>query len=195
MNYKDYIDVVKFKQLSKAVFENAVAHGWHEKPLSKAHHMGMIITEVAEAVEADRRGKRAMTNEFDALLNDRAKSEQWYRLRFQDEYGIYIKGSVEEEFADIVIRIFDMAQEIHGDRMVWKGYYPWSNTYHENEGFAENAWYFVKEVLNWGTMNISDSVSFIFDWADHLGIDLNKHIEWKMKYNELRDYKHGGKKY
>ena len=27
------------------------------------------------------------------------------------------------------------------------------------------------------------------------GIDLWQHIEWKMKYNELRSYKHGGKKY
>jgi hypothetical protein len=43
--------------------------------------------------------------------------------------------------------------------------------------------------------DISDSVSFMFDWAHHLDIDLWQHIEWKTKYNELRPYKHGGKKY
>lgn len=30
---------------------------------------------------------------------------------------------------------------------------------------------------------------------DYFGIDLDTHIKWKMKYNELRPYKHGGKKY
>lgn len=29
----------------------------------------------------------------------------------------------------------------------------------------------------------------------HPDIDLDTHIKWKMKYNELRPYKHGGKKY
>ena len=42
---------------------------------------------------------------------------------------------------------------------------------------------------------ISGSVSYIFDWADHMKIDLWKHIELKMRYNEMRPYKHGGKKY
>ena len=44
-------------------------------------------------------------------------------------------------------------------------------------------------------MSISDCVSYMFDWAQHLGSDLGQHIEWKMKYNKLRPYKHGGKKY
>lgn len=67
--------------------------------------------------------------------------------------------------------VCDMAQEVHGDRMRWLGYYPWGQVYHEDKSFIENAWYFIREVLNWGTMNISDSVSFMFDWAQDLGID------------------------
>ena len=95
----------------------------------------------------------------------------------------------------MVIRILDMTQEIHGSDMCWQGYYPYMQVYQENKSFLENAWYFIRDVLNWGTMNISDSVSFMFDWAHHLDIDLWQHIEWKTKYNELRPYKHGGKKY
>ena len=120
---------------------------------------------------------------------------QWYESWFQVYYREYIKGSIEEEFADIVIRIFDMAQGIHGDKMVWKCYYPYGDRFMQDKSFVENAWHFTKETLNWGTMNITDSVFYIFDWADFLGIDLLTHIEWKMKYNELREYKHGGKKY
>ena len=36
----------------------------------------------------------------------------------------------------------------------------------------------------------------MYAWAESLGIDnLDDHIRWKMKFNELRPYKHGGKKY
>ena len=197
MNDKDYIDAELFKEWSKAIFENARAHGWHDKPLSKEHYMGLIMTEVAEAVEADRNGRRAQTSEFEKLIGKYPRAiesetgKSWFMVTYKD----YVKGSVEEEFADIVIRLLDMAYGLRGDKMEWRGYYPWGDTYHEDKTFIEQAWYYVKEVLNWGTMNISDSVSYIFDWADHLNIDLKKHVEWKMKYNEYRPYKHGGKKY
>lgn len=50
-----------------------------------------------------------------------------------------------------------------------------------------------------GTMNITDSVAFVYSWAEHgCGISpetLDMHIRWKMKKNELRPYKHGNKKY
>ena len=35
----------------------------------------------------------------------------------------------------------------------------------------------------------------IIGLANYLGIDLMWHIEQKMKYNELRPYKHENKKY
>lgn len=38
---------------------------------------------------------------------------------------------------------------------------------------------------------IADAVIRIFDLCGYMGIDLEKHIELKMKYNETREYKHG----
>ena len=184
----------------KSIFENATAHGWHDQPISTGQYCGLIMTEMAEAVEADRNNKRAKTDMMADVMRVQAESEiglseLWYEDWFEIYYCEYIKGSIEEEFADVVIRVLDMAQEVHGDNMKWLGCYPYGQVYHENESFIENAWYFIREVLNWGTMNISDCISFMYDWAHDLGIDLDKHIEWKMKYNELRPYKHGGKKY
>ena len=195
------INAEKFTQLTKQVYDIATEHGWHDKPLSAEHYLGLVMTEVAEAVEADRMNKRAKTDMLAEVM--RLQSEegegglcwQWYESWFQIYYREYIKGSIEEEFADIVIRIFDMAQGIHGSKMSWKGYYPYGDRFMVDKSFVENAWHFTKETLNWGTMNITDSVFYIFDWAESLGIDLLTHIEWKMKYNELREYKHGGKKY
>ena len=200
MKTENYLDPEKLNKWMKSIFENATAHGWHDKPISPEHYCGLIMTEMAEAVEADRNGRRAKTEMMADVMKTQAEGEigltqQWYETWFQTYYKEYIKGSIEEEFADVVIRVLDMAQEVHGDKMRWLGYYPYGQVYDERKSFIENAWYFIREVLNWGTMNISDCVSFMYDWAQDLGIDLDQHIEWKMKYNELRSYKHGGKKY
>lgn len=192
MKTENYLDPERLAKLQQRIWDVATAHGWHEKPISTAQYCGLIMTEMAEAVEADRNGRRSEDAEFKRALTFGAVNKDSY---FKACYKDYIKGSIEEEFADVVIRVLDMAQEVHGDKMRWLGYYPYGQVYQENESFIENAWYFIREVLNWGTMNISDCVSFMFDWAQHLGIDLWQHIEWKMKYNELRPYKHGGKKY
>ena len=191
MKTSNYLDPERLAKLQQRIWEIATAHGWHEKPIPTAQYCGLIMTEMAEAIEADRNGRRADMESFNERMSNLDGSDEC----FKEMYKRYIKGSIEEEFADVVIRVLDMAQEVHGDRMRWLGYYPWGQVYHEDKSFIENAWYFIREILNWGTMNISDSVSFMFDWAQDLGIDLWQHIEWKMKYNELRPYKHCGKKY
>jgi len=191
MKTSNYLDPERLAKLQQRIWDVATAHGWHEQPIPTAQYFGLIMTEMAEAVEADRNGRRADMESFNERMSNLDGSDEC----FKEMYKRYIKGSIEEEFADVVIRVLDMAQEVHGDKMRWLGYYPWGQVYHEDKSFIENAWYFIREILNWGTMNISDSVSFMFDWAQDLGIDLWQHIEWKMKYNELRPYKHGGKKY
>ena len=181
----------RLARLQNQIWDIATTKGWHDKPISPEHYMGLIMTEMAEAVEADRNGRRADLETFNYKMTTLDGSDEC----FKEMYKRYIKGSIEEEFADVVIRILDMAQEIHGDKMQWTGSYPYGGCYREDRSFIENAWYFIREFLNCGYMNITDSVAYMYDWSEHLGIDLDKHIEWKMRYNKLRPYKHGGKKY
>lgn len=42
---------------------------------------------------------------------------------------------------------------------------------------------------------LADIVIRVMDLAEWKGIDLQAHIEAKMRYNAMRKYKHGGKKY
>lgn len=42
---------------------------------------------------------------------------------------------------------------------------------------------------------LADIVIRVMDLAEWKGIDLQSHIEAKMRYNSLREHKHGGKKY
>ena len=194
------LNIVKLEHLSNEAFRIALEHGWHDELLSEKHYLGLVMTEVAEAIEADRHGKRADTDTMAHIMKTQAEggiglTNGWYETWYGMYYNEYVKGSIEEEFADIVIRLLDMAICVHGDKMKWLGNYPCGSVYSEKNSFIENAWFFVHDVLNWGTMDISDCVSFMLDWAQDLGIDLWQHIEWKKKFNELRPYKHGGKKY
>lgn len=172
----------KLTKWSKEIHENAVAHGWHEEKHSPEHYLGLIMTEVAEAVEADRKDRRS-----------KAKVCYATGRLFADWYNGNVKNSVEEEFADIVIRLLDMAYDLYGaDNLFWFGH---QSSFRDNKSFIEHAWYFVHDVLNSGMMNVTESVFYVYCWAEHLDIDLDQHIEWKMRYNSIRDYKHGGKKY
>lgn len=191
MDKQYYLDPDRLTKVQHQIWNIATNHGWHEQPKSPEHWCGLIMTEMAEAVEADRNGRRADMESFNERMSNLDGSDEC----FKEMYKRYIKGSIEEEFADVVIRILDMTQEIHGERINWIGDYPCGEVFHEEKSFIENAWCFIRRVLAWDTIDISDSVSFMFDWAHHLDIDLWQHIEWKTKYNELRPYKHGGKKY
>jgi hypothetical protein len=184
------MDAEKLTKWSKEIYDNAVAHGWHEEKHSPKHYLGLIMTEVAEAVEADRHGRRADIPLFQIETDDtviRTPDVIWKGV-----YEHYIKGTIEEEFSDIVIRLLDMAYALYGEDFA---YYNHCGMFRDDKTFIEHAYYFVKEVLNSGVLNISYSICYIYDWAEHLGIDLDQHIEWKMRYNSLREYKHGGKKY
>ena len=182
------MDAEKLTKWSKEIYDNAVAHGWHEEKHSPEHYLGLIMTEVAEAVEADRKGRNVIMPIMDGYsveqLNDAAGFKYFYEEK--------VKGNVAEEFADIVIRLLDMAHALYGEDFA---YYNHCGLFRDDKTFIEHAYYFVKEVLNSGVLNISYSICYMYDWAEHLGIDLDQHIEWKMRYNSLREYKHGGKKY
>lgn len=43
--------------LRDKAYQCAVAHGWHEDNLSDEHFLCLVISELMEAVEADRKGK------------------------------------------------------------------------------------------------------------------------------------------
>ena len=174
----------KFSKWAKEIFDNATAHGWHEEQHSPEHYLGLIMTEVAEAVEADRKGKR---------VDDEAYKSQF--VGHNTWYQNFVKGTIEEEFADIVIRLLDMAYSLYGESMSWEtwpGVIPCPRKYYS---FVVNAWNLVSLSLDKDPCDICSSIDYVYKWAEILDIDLDQHIEWKMRYNTLRSYKHGGKRY
>lgn len=179
-------------------YETAKKHGFHDEKTSVEHQMQLVICEVCEAVEADRKNLHANLAGFDKCVGIE------YSQRFKD----YVKDSVEDEMADVCIRIFDMCgcfgikpyrsmEEILTLRDDWRQEFG-------KMRFSEQAYALVQLLTSWQPTDVNQvdgvlshvfgaALFFIHYWSLEMGIDLARHIELKMEYNESRGYKHGKK--
>jgi NTP pyrophosphatase (non-canonical NTP hydrolase) len=115
---------------AKAIYTINVEKGFWENPRNKGELLMLVVSELAEALEADRKNRYSLNNPKDiaALANDED---------FNDAFSSHVKDTFEDEIADAVIRLFDMSAG--------------------------------------------------------LGIDLESHIEAKLRYNANRPKMHGKK--
>ena len=71
--FKTYMmNNINLNKLRNRVYKTACEHGFHDKELSNEHHLCLIISELMEAVEADRKGKRADRESFKSSYEDEA---------------------------------------------------------------------------------------------------------------------------
>ncbi|UWH95567.1 MAG: dUTPase [Bacteriophage sp.] len=191
---------MNFNELANKAHSNAVKHGFWEKRLSNEHCLMLVITEIGELVEADRSNKRrAKVDWFNKKmktsiicrgLDPNISKERGYEVAYNET----IKGSIEEEFADIAIRLFDLAGAlgIDFDKMNPCRYYRAFDKF----SFTENAFALCKG-LSRDVIGIEKRIQFgieyVKKWAESLNVDLTWHIEQKMKYNENRPIMHDKK--
>lgn len=166
-------------------------HGFHDKELSNEHFLCLVISELMEAVEADRKGKRVNRRNFDFAIEDIGDS-------FKSAFEIQIKDTVEDELADACIRLLDLAglRNIDIEDFSDDSLYESSESCY-GETFPESI-YAISTIparFHYESFDalLNNMLIAIFGLARHLGIDLMWHIEHKMTYNELRENMHGKK--
>jgi NTP pyrophosphatase (non-canonical NTP hydrolase) len=86
--------------LRDEAFAYAEKQGFHDRPMNLGERLMLVVSELSEALEADREGKRAHT----ALPLLCSKC-----LLDKEHYERWVRGTVEEELADAIIRICDIA--------------------------------------------------------------------------------------
>lgn len=136
-------------ELRDKAYQCAVEHGWHEEKLSNDHFLCLVISELMEAVEADRKGKRAQVEKFKEWQgNSTPLTEETRTRRFNEDFEAYIKGCVEEELADACIRLFDLSGlndinlgEISMDELNDSYWFPYFS-------FTEYMYYFTSQLCN-----------------------------------------------
>ena len=60
---------MKLNELRDKAYRTACGHGFHDQELSNEHFLCLVISELMEAVEADRRGKRANVDWFEKKIS------------------------------------------------------------------------------------------------------------------------------
>lgn len=160
-----------------------------------------ISTEVTEAVQADRKGR--WMDDLDKSGLDCVIANDHHGGLVEKFYGEHIEGTVESELADICIRLFDFMGLMKAKVREKYEYSEEEVEICEIRDFTINAFFLSRNILSFISSNNPSILEIYFEriiistfaWAESLGIDLVQHINLKMRYNETREYHHGGKKY
>lgn len=188
---------VNLNGLRDQAYKTACEHGFHDEELSNEHLLMLVITELAEAVEADRKGKVAQRMMFE-MNCDTPHEDPTHHWCFC--FDQFIKDSVPDELADAVIRLLDLAGLRGIDIDFSKKWIEELCDACEDESFTESI-YAICNIHSKHTLLYSQTINStvkymiasIWGLAEYLNIDIAWHIEQKMKYNELREKMHGKK--
>ena len=186
---------MNLNELRDEAYSIAKANGWHEEEHSDNHWLMLVITQIAEAVQADRKVHHARVDKFIGDMSDKDNAEDyWYRLTFAQN----IENTVESELADIVIRCLDLAglREINIDIPKLLSESNMAVTFCMSFTEFCHSLCCLLLALNVPLKGrIIQVLDRIFLYCKSKDIDLEFFIRTKMKYNRLRGYHHGGKRY
>lgn len=200
------INETEMNSIRDRVYQNAVNHGWHEEEKSIEHWLCMVMSELMEAVNADRKDKYADTGAFKFRMDHNLMNLKLYGdeldIAFSVAFEHHIKDTVEDELADACIRLLDLAGLRNldlgkvniEDLKCSEGFFNWT--------FTESMFFLVGNIADLEHKDSESLRSFVYaNLCEILSYCLQNHIDifWfidqKMKYNESRPFKHGGKKY
>lgn len=177
-----------FNELAARAYACAKAKGFHDVKHTDGHYIMLVMCELAEAVEADRNGRRADRKTYEFLLAEYGEPLMAHLFEMN------IKDSVEDELSDAVIRLLDYVgmTGLNIMRKLTDGEIIEDNfKKKERRIITEQIYDVVSGLCNDGLVEF---VLFdIFDLAFQHDIDLMWYVKEKMKYNETREYMHGKK--
>lgn len=184
---------INFNELRDKAYQCAKSHGWHDTELSDEHFLWLVITELSEATNAHRCNKRANIADYNSEMNyydTQMLNPAVYNYAFKNQYSFFIKDSFENELADACIRLFDLAGVVNAD-LNDIDYVNSSTVDYSELTFTESMFKIVSVINNYyEPIDIGFILNEIFAFCKDRNIDIMWHIEQKMKYNELRPYKH-----
>lgn len=188
--------------LAQEVFEANTEKGFHDKEISNMVLIMLVITELSEAVEAHRKGKRFSKEDYEwALLME---CQGWLTVdqQFKNVFERKVKDTLEDELADAVIRLLDLAglrsTIIHiedFDKCI-------VNQFWDKKDFTECIYLLARHLSKYVLPSndqaeyvINTNIAEIEGLCEYLSIDLWLHVELKLRYNKLRPKNDGGKLY
>ena len=106
-------DISPLRQLRERIHQGNVVKGFWDKERNFGELLMLVTSELSEALEAHRSGKLANRSKY---LNDVMHAPAFHEKAIERKaFEEHIKNSVEDEIADAVIRLLDMATGLNID--------------------------------------------------------------------------------
>ena len=148
---------INLNELRNRAYKTACEHGFHDKELSNEHCLCLIVGELMEAVEADRKGRLGKKcksrfemdyNRYPALVEE--------EKRFKCSFKKNVKDTLPDELSDAVIRLLDLA----GLRNISIDDFPEEAIYGASESCVGET--FTESIYAISTLDLSSIISLIF---------------------------------
>ena len=103
------------KQTMQEIHSNNREKGFWDKERNTGEMLMLVVSELSEALEADRKDKRADLDSFGLKtwtnqVDGRTMTNEEMDARFKKVFADTVKDGFEDELADAVIRLFDIAE-------------------------------------------------------------------------------------
>lgn len=195
-----------------AIMEWARRKGWEDDPCDIPESVALIVSELSEALEEHRKGKRP--DEVYYLRPWGSLVEEVLSPNTDDDGNLLKPEGIPAEIADTLIRVLHLCER-HG--WVWEQFAQraqvldaaadevWGSDLTTDlalMGWAAhmslNFWLVARNIqgADWGhsmAFWMARLIWMLEDFAARHGFNLASEVERKMAYNETRPYRHGGK--
>lgn len=96
---------MNIKDIAKEIHQTACEKGFWDEQRNVGELLMLVTSELSEALEADRKGRFAKIEDY-KKFHDKPE----YEPLIKDAFQHFIKDTFEDEIADAVIRLFDLAE-------------------------------------------------------------------------------------
>lgn len=174
----------KINSLIATCYNAAKEKGFWDTERNQDEAFALILSELFEAFEGHRKGKFA-----DIFFDQEENNIEVWKRDFERQ----VKDTFEDEIADTFVRLFDYCagfgidlsfQDLGMERVI-------------TDNFGQTLLNIVFMTSN-AYMSITDNINasnnlyyFLMLIVEKYSIDIETHIELKLKYNATRGYKHG----
>lgn len=195
-NINKLADLKNINNLARLIFKNNKSKGFHDKEQSNETLFMLVITELAEAVDADRKGRRANIEEYNSLMKGYTPSDS--PITFVHLFETHIKDTIEDELADAAIRLLDTAGALDERLSIESVYLNKEKATERLKGLqlTESLFKLITTItytfqFYGNKAAIENGIGELLAICSLMDIDVMYHVELKLRYNETRAYKHG----
>ena len=177
------ITTEKLTELRDRAYRAACDKGFHDEQKPDAVYKMLIITEIAEAVQADRKGlcvRKDIKNRYKVFVIDSEEPHQSF-------YKCEIAGKLEDELADIIIRMLDYCGLKQINMQPLESKLTKEKLPVGMQNFCNDMFYFCALITDWPDKYMPNTIAFLINYCESLGIDILWFVEMKMRYNETRE--------